>query len=151
LVRAGVREMNDEDEWLNAGCAMIANTPPDLKPMAALLRTFEKPIPDGLRDLLADLLDPGDPPRHNARLKLEFISAEFSTANKEAAFYEKWIAVDAYDRLRAEGMSEEDALTKLANDKIFLREKSVFHKARQFIHAYIPTYIPEMLKRIRGG
>jgi hypothetical protein len=143
--------MSDEDEWMNAGYAMIANTPPDLKPMAALLRS-KKPIPDGLRDLLADLLDPGEAPLHNVRLTLEFISTEFiSTPNKEAAFYEKWIAVDAYDRFRAEGMSEEDALTKLANDKIFLREKSVFHKARQFIHAYIPTYIPEMLKRIRGG
>jgi hypothetical protein len=143
--------MNDLDEWINAGCAMIANTPPDLKPMAALLRDVNKPIPPGIRDLLADLLDPGETPPHNARLALKFISAEFSTPNKEAAFYEKWIAVNAYGRLRAEGMSEEDALVKLANDKIFLRDKSVFHRARQFIHAYIPTYISETLRRIRGG
>jgi hypothetical protein len=137
-MRAGAREMNDLDEWINAGCAMMANTPPDLKPMAALLRG-NKPIPCGIRDLLAELLDPGDPPLFNVRLTPEFIS----TPNKETALFMKWIAVGVYDRLRAEGVSEEDALMEAA--KIFPREKSVFHRSRIFIH----EVVPKLLKRIR--
>jgi hypothetical protein len=139
-MHAGAREMNDLDEWINAGCAVIATTPPDLKPMAALLRS-KKPIPDDLRDLLAELLDPGEPPLYNVRLTPEFIQ----TDNKEREFFEKWMAVCAYDRLRAMGVSEKSALMVAAT--VFPREKSVFFKARKFIH----EFTPKLLKRIRHG
>jgi hypothetical protein len=134
--------MNDEDEWINAVCAVIATTPPDLSPMAALLRG-NKPIPPGIRDALAELFDPGEPPRYNVRLTPELIE----TQNKDVAFYMKWIAVGIYDRLRAEGVSEEDALMEAA--KIFPRDKSVVHRARISIH----EFIAKLLKRIRhpGG
>jgi hypothetical protein len=129
-----------DDEWINAGCAMIGTTQPDPKPMTALLRS-KKPIPDGLRELLAELLDPGEPPLYNVRLTPKFIE----TRNKDVAFYMQWNAVGLYDRLRAEGVSERDALREAY--KIFPREKSVFLKSRQFIH----TFIPKLLKRIRHG
>jgi hypothetical protein len=85
-----------EDEWINAICALIArsrpdrelakrlkkNEPPppgfsenrmipdpDPKPLAALLRG-KRPIPDGVRDTLAELLDPGDPEYLGCKLKL---------------------------------------------------------------------------------
>ena len=131
--------MNDEDEWLNAGCALIATIPPDPKPMAAMLRSVT-PIPPGIRDTLAELLDPGDPPLYNVRLTPKFIQAQ----TKDVAFYNKWNAVGLYDRFRAEGVSQEDAIRKLRN---ISREKSVFHKGRQFIH----KFIPKLLKRIRHG
>jgi hypothetical protein len=44
-----------EDEWLNA----IARLPNTTKPLADLFRTSTPP--DGVRDLLAELLDPGSP------------------------------------------------------------------------------------------
>jgi len=140
LMRAGAREMNDLDEWLNAGAGIIATIPPDPKPMAALLRS-KKPIPDGLRDLLAELLDPGEPPLYNVRLTPEFINPP----SKDVEFFKKWNATGLYDRLRAKGVSEKDALREA--NKIFLREKSVFHKGRKFIH----MFIPKLLKRIRHG
>lgn len=146
--------MNDEDEWINAGCAIIGRgffpgpltrpdlkpIRPDLRPMAALLRG-NKPIPCGIRDLLAELLDPGDPPLQNVRLTPEFINTE----RKDVELFQKWIAVGVYDRLRAEGASEEDALMEAT--KIFTRDKSVVHRSRIFIH----EFIPKLLKRVRGG
>jgi hypothetical protein len=129
-----------DDEWTNAIMALIASTEPDTKLLAMWLRS-EKPIPPGIRDALAELLNPGEPPLYNVRLTPEFIW----TPNKEAVFFEKWIAVGLYDRLRAKGMSEENALK--AAGKIFTREKSVVHKGRKFIH----TFIPKLLKRIRHG
>jgi hypothetical protein len=150
MVRASVRAMNVEDEWINAGCAMIANIPPDLKPMAAMFRRARhdnKPIPPEICDLLAELFDPGDAPLHNVRLILEFIPTEIiPTANKEIAFFKKWNAVGVYDRLRAEGKSEEEALEQA--NRIFPCEKSAFHRAKAFIHEHADL-IPNMLKRIR--
>jgi hypothetical protein len=101
----------------------------------------EKPISPGIRDALADLLDPGEPPQFNVRLSPVFITPP----NKEVMFFAKWIAVGIYDRLRAEGVSEKDALMEAA--KIFPRDKSVVHKARKIIHALVP----KLLKRIRHG
>jgi hypothetical protein len=46
-----------DDLWINACTALIANTPPDPKPLAALLRS-RKQIPEETIRLLANLLDP---------------------------------------------------------------------------------------------
>jgi hypothetical protein len=136
MVRASVRTMNDDDEWINAGCAMMASIRPDLGPMIALLRGH-KPVPRGIRDLLADLLAPGDSPPYSVRLTLEFTrTQEFGTPRKENDFFKKWVAVGIYDRLRAEGASEKEALGEA--NKIFPCEKTSFHKARIAIHERAP-------------
>ena len=129
-----------DDEWTNAIMALIASTEPDTKLLAMWLHS-EKPITPEIRDALAELLTPGEPPLYNVRLTPEFIT----TPNKEVAFFTKWTAVGLYDRLRADGASEKEALREA--NKIFPCEKTVFHKARIFIH----TYIPKLLKRIRHG
>src|ERR1700730_15088970 len=114
--------MNDEDEWINAVQALICNIPASPKPLAAMLRG-DTPIPRGIRDTLAELLDPGEPPLYNVRLTPKFIE----TPNKDETFFTKWIAVGLYDRLRADGATQEDALIEAF--KIFHREKSVFLKS----------------------
>ena len=131
--------MNDEDEWLNAGCALIQQSHRTLsrwRPCSAASRRFPRNSRHACR-----VLDPGDPPLYNVRLTPKFIQAQ----TKDVAFYNKWNAVGLYDRFRAEGVSEEGALEEAT--KIFPREKSVFHKGRQFIH----EFIPKLLKRIRHG
>ena len=127
-------------EWTNAIGALIASSRPDTKPLAMWLRS-EKPIPSGIRQSIAELLDPGNPPLYNVRLVPEFIR----TPKQDSEFFMKWIASGIYDRCCAEGMSEKDALGEA--NKIFPREKSVFHKNRKFIR----TFIPKLLKRIRHG
>jgi hypothetical protein len=52
-----------EDIWLNA----IAKFP-DTRALADLLRTYSMPMPPGIRDLLAELLNPGDPDICGGRL-----------------------------------------------------------------------------------
>src|ERR1700730_9023539 len=104
LMHADAREMNDLDEWMNAGCALIATTQPDPKPMAALLRS-NKPFPDGLRDLLAELLDPGEPPLYNVRLTPKSIQ----TALKETELFKMINVVAEYENLRNAGKSAIDA------------------------------------------
>lgn len=52
--------MNDDDEWINAVLALICNRPESPKPLAAMLRG-DTPIPPGIRDTLAELIDPGEP------------------------------------------------------------------------------------------
>jgi hypothetical protein len=61
-----------DDEWTNAIMALIASTEPDTKLLAMWLRS-EKPIPPGIRDALAEPLNPGEPPLYNVRLTPEFI------------------------------------------------------------------------------
>jgi len=49
--------MISDEEWLNAGAALIAHKVPDARPLAELLRN-RKEIPEATIHLLADLLDP---------------------------------------------------------------------------------------------
>ena len=60
----------------------------------------EKPISPGIRDALAELLNPGELPLYNVRLTPEFITPP----NKDVTFFAKWIAVGLYDRLTANGV-----------------------------------------------
>jgi hypothetical protein len=58
------------DDWINAVEAFIAWTPPDQKPLAAMLRG-DAPIPPGIRDALAELIDPGKPEYLGCKLVLK--------------------------------------------------------------------------------
>jgi hypothetical protein len=98
-----------DHDWQNAIAALIASTKPNTKPLAMWLRS-EKPIPPGIRDSIAELLDPGKPPLYNVRLTPKFIK----TQNKHVAFFMKWTATRVYDELRAKGVSEKDALMEVA-------------------------------------
>jgi hypothetical protein len=130
--------MNDEDEWLNASSALIATIPPDPKPMAALLRS-EKPVPHGIRDLLAELLDPGEPPLYNVKLTPKRIR----TKRKEAELFNRTIgAIAEYDKLRNAGKSANDARAYVAKKYGWNCDESVFNGHRRRVHAY--------MKRVRG-
>jgi hypothetical protein len=91
MVRASVRTMNDEDEWMNAVAALIcnddyrkeqvtqtymlvqtyvlANPAANPKPLAAMLRG-DTPITREIRDTFAELIDPGEPEYLSCRLVL---------------------------------------------------------------------------------
>jgi hypothetical protein len=52
-----------ENIWLNAFARL-----PDAKPLADLLRDYSTPMPPGIRDQLAEMLNPGDPDIVGGRL-----------------------------------------------------------------------------------
>jgi hypothetical protein len=61
-----------EDEWLSAIIKFSVSADPDgPKLLAALFRDLSRPIPDGIRDLLAEMLNPGDPDIAGGRLVFE--------------------------------------------------------------------------------
>jgi hypothetical protein len=59
-----------DDEWTNAVLALICNMPASPKPLAAMLRG-DTPIPRGIRDMLAELIDAGEPEYLGCKLVLE--------------------------------------------------------------------------------
>ena len=58
------------DLWINAVLALAACTPKNPKPLAAMLRG-DTPIPPGIRDALAELIDPGKPEYLGCKLVLK--------------------------------------------------------------------------------
>jgi|GEM_PF-3525916 hypothetical protein len=58
-----------EELWQNAVLSLIASVPPDPKPLASMLRS-RNAIPAGIRDTLAELLDPGEPDYLGVRLQI---------------------------------------------------------------------------------
>src|SRR5258705_5261990 len=54
--RGGARMTAETDIWLNAIAAF-----PDVGPLVGLLRS-DTPMPAGIRDLIAEMLAPGNPP-----------------------------------------------------------------------------------------
>ena len=65
-----MRAMDDDLRWENACLAFLASTPPTLKPLADLLRTDE-PIPQGIRDILAQMIDPDADAYLHFKLRLD--------------------------------------------------------------------------------
>jgi hypothetical protein len=105
--------MDNEDEWINAGCALIASTPPDPKPLAALLRGGNPP--PGICDLLADLLDPGETDYLHCKLKL------VNTVTPRKRFFAidtKMAVVAAHARLVKDGETSNDAAEIIAENPI---------------------------------
>jgi hypothetical protein len=59
-----------DDEWTNAVLDLICNIPASPKPLAGMLRG-DTPIPPGIRDTLAELIDPGEPEYLGCKLVFE--------------------------------------------------------------------------------
>jgi hypothetical protein len=70
--------MTNEEEWLNAGAALIAYEVSDPKPLADLLRS-RREIPEATIHLLAALLDP--PPIDPLRMRLKIVETHNPAAN----------------------------------------------------------------------
>jgi hypothetical protein len=102
-VTVPISYVSTDDQWQNAILALIANTTPDPKPLARLLRS-PAPIPEGIRDALAELLSPGKPEYLHCRLVLEKDNKAFE---KDIKF--KLPSIAEFARLRGENLSAVEA------------------------------------------
>jgi hypothetical protein len=112
--------MDNEVEWINAASALIASTPPDPKPLAALLRSGN-PSP-GICDLLADLLDPNETDYLHCKLEL------VDTVTPQKQFFAidtKTAVMGAHAQLMKEGKSSIDAAEIIAENPILTTSGSV--------------------------
>jgi hypothetical protein len=93
-------------EWAYANIALQYRKPPDSRPLAALLRS-EKPIPRGIRENLAELLDPGKLILSDITLKP--VRKRGVTLRKLEFFVKSLRAVIKYEQLRQAGKSADVA------------------------------------------
>jgi hypothetical protein len=101
-----------DDEWHNAVSALIARSTPDAAPLARLLRS-SAPIPEGVRDTLAELLLPGKPEFLFARLVLKKDDSALLKVNSVQI-----PAVSHYERARLTGASDPEATQSVEDAKI---------------------------------
>jgi hypothetical protein len=96
-----------EDVWLAAVHAL-----PDPRPLAALLRS-DTPMPMGARNMLAEMLHPGDPPLTDHRLTVRR-NAEFDRMIRQlgaAATYRKAIAAGMLKGKAEQAAAQEAGVT----------------------------------------
>lgn len=106
-------ERSFRDAWDATGTAIFGSSEPDVRPLVAMLRG-NAPIPPGIRDMLAELLDPDVHDYCDFKLELR----DVSTTKKGLAveFDNLIIAVD-YERRLASGQKGEDAAQEIAENR----------------------------------
>jgi hypothetical protein len=125
-------ERENQISWDNALCAFSASSNPTLKPLADLLRS-EQPIPQGIRSLLAEMMDPdSDGPiwvklvlkdKDHDRSKLlamhkkQAVSADYANAMKQCEGKSEAVAADVGKKYGI----KKDAVYK------WIREAKSFH------------------------
>jgi hypothetical protein len=120
-----------EDVWLKAFHAF-----PDVKPLMALLRS-DTPMPHGARDLLAELLCPGDPPIDSYMLELK-------KNPKFDLMLDKHLITTRYNELRATGLSHENAVEQAGEERLLHK---YHHVGGRQAWRYIKEDIPRRLIR----
>jgi len=135
-------------EWTYANIALQYRKPPDSRPLAALLRS-EKPIPRGIREGLAELLDPG-------KLILSDITLKPArkrgvTPRKLEFFVKSWRAVNMYEDLRRAGKSADVARAEATKKYKWQCDDSVFNKQRKRVLAYLARLPTGLGERIING
>lgn len=102
-----------EDAWRPAREAIFGRKPPDLKPLAELLRS-DIPVSPGMRDALAELLDPRVPAIYDLRLEIKKTSPP---AYKSDGGFQLWLRVArAFRDERQSGTSYEEAAAIVGED-----------------------------------
>ena len=125
--------MTTEDIWLNAFAAF-----PDVRPLVALLRS-DVPIPLGARDLLAEMLAPGDPPFEKFTLECKPNPAFENTL-------EKFNIETKYRLNQAAGMRSEEAARQTGDPAAGIRQVGV----RQ-VHRIVGEQTAQRLhRRLKG-
>jgi hypothetical protein len=123
----------ETDIWLNAMAAF-----PDVKPLVDLLRS-DVPMPQGIRDLVAEMLAPGDPPIEAFRLECK----------RNPAFNKTLSKFDIETRYRANfaaGMDSDEAAKQTGDPNAGVRQVGV----RQ-VHRIVKDRSAKRLhKRLKG-
>lgn len=118
--------MND-DMWINAGTAFLATSNPTLKPLADMIRS-DQPIPKGIRDMLAQMIDPDSEGYLSFKLKL--VSSDPTGAKSRADFDKLKIVSDFDTRYAQPGLTREVAAEE-TGEKYGVDPRTVFrHKNR---------------------
>lgn len=131
------------EEWFAALLILDGmNSPiPNAKPLAQLLRSG-KPVPPGICDLLAEMLDPGVPALTSVRL----LPKPITTKKKETEHLSKMMAALTYKRLRAEGASANSAITEASKWNNINDESNFYHALPAMLERW-----SKLTKRLRGS
>jgi hypothetical protein len=108
------------DEWQIAFLALIAARPSNPAPLVALLRSGA-PIPTAARDVLAELLSPGDPEFFHRRLVVIEEGGEDAFRNDAR----KIAAARTYNEFRGYGMTSEES-ARAAGQEHHIGERTIF-------------------------
>ena len=124
--------MDDDLAWENAGFAIFGRS--DMRPLVELLRT-DRPIPLGIRDVLATMLDPDS--EGYLHYKLELVSLETKRKGMERDLEALSVTGDYRERRHAGSSSEVAAEETAAKFKIdprtVYRREQHWEKIRRFL------------------
>jgi hypothetical protein len=134
-------------EWTYAYIALQYRKPPDPRPLAALLRS-EKPIPRGIRENLAELLDPGKVILSTIILKP--VRSRGVTQRKLEFFAKSLRAVIRYDQLRHAGKSAEVARGEVTKKYNWACDESVFNRHMRLVHAHMARWPKGVREELTG-
>jgi hypothetical protein len=116
------------EEWQRAVEALIGSGSPSPKQLADMLRG-DKSIPTGVRELLAELLDPGEPEYLFLCLELKSTKTE---PQRERYFSKELSAALLFGKLRWEGKDYNEAIAAVKK-RFILEEKTTQRSRRKFV------------------
>ncbi len=110
---------DDEDAWLSAGGAIFGSSEPDIRPLVAMLRSG-KPVPPGIADMLAELIDPEGDGDLYFKLNLENRETQRNNVSKDL---EKLGVASEYERRLSEGQRAESAVYEMTEKNPSRKER----------------------------
>jgi hypothetical protein len=109
---------DDEDAWLSAGGAIFGSSEPDIRPLVAMFRSG-KPVPPGIADMLAELIDPNGGGYLYFKLKLE--NTETQRNNMKGDLHKIAVATE-YEKRLAKGERSQVIVDELAEKNQYLEK-----------------------------
>ena len=119
--------MEDDLAWENAGAAIFGRTTPDLRPLVELLRG-ERPIPAGMRHMLAMMMDPDGDGYLHFQLKLDSLESKRRGIVEDLASMS--IAADYYRR-KESGKTSEVAAEE-TGEKFGIDSRTVYRRVERW-------------------
>jgi NurA-like 5'-3' nuclease len=115
------------EEWQGAIEALIASGTPNPKPLAALIRGSAS-IPSGVREMLAELLDPQEPEYLYFRLSLKSTK---TPEQRRRLLETEWKVATLYRKLRSDGKSYKEAIGAV-REKFLCEERMILRHVRKW-------------------
>jgi hypothetical protein len=115
------------EEWQGAIEALLASNTPNPEPLAALIRGSAS-VPSGVREVLAELLDPQEPEYLYFRLELK----STKTPDQRRRLLEmEWKVAVLYEKLRGDGKSSKEAIAAV-REKFLCEERMILRHVRKW-------------------
>jgi hypothetical protein len=115
------------EEWQGAIEALLASNTPNPKPLAALIRGSAS-IPSGVREVLAELLNPQEP--EYLYFCLELRSTKTPEQRRRLLETETKVAV-LYEKLRGDGQSSKEAIAAV-REKFLCEERTILRYVQKW-------------------